>query len=140
MLAYAQLLVTRSRGGVGTYFVAENPLLITGTEMYDAPDWECGLGGLRSSNNRLTAVRGQDKMTAKSKFGYGDPSRINQSLQHMRNVNPISVGFDGGRFLKEEPKFFLSTKIQEVVQLLKQDVVMLLNFKLNAQEQVGNLI
>lgn len=140
MLAYAQLLVTRSRGGVGTYFVAINPLLIMGTEMFYAPSWECGLGGLGSSNNRLTAVRGQDKMTAKSKFGYGDPSRINQSIQYMRNVDTDGVGFMEDDYLKEEPKFFLSTKIQEVVQLLKQDVVMLLNFKLNAQEQVGNLI
>ncbi len=140
MLAYAQLLVTRSRERVGPYLPASNLLLISFLQRFIAIVGMFVLGNLMNRGICLTVVRGQDKMTSIYKFGYGDPSRINQSIKNINQSNTHGRGFTGGRFSKGGPKFFLSTKKQEVVQLLKQDVVMLLNFKLNVQEQVGNLI
>jgi len=140
MLAYAQLLVTRSRERVGQYFSTSNLLLVSYLQLFVASVGIFVLGSFMNRDICLTVVRGQDKMTSKYRFGYGDPSKVKQSNQNIRYENTHGRGFTRGRFLKGGPNIFLITKMQEVVQLLKQDVVMSLTFKLNAQEQVGNLI
>lgn len=75
MLAYAQLLVTRSRGEVDRFVALQNPL--PNSSFLTKPSDSKGLGvmGVFDGKRCLTAVRGQDTMA--SKFGYGDPSKLN---------------------------------------------------------------
>lgn len=136
MLAYAQLLVTRSRGEVGKFIVAGNSLLIGRGTQSLSNLWEIGIGGSVSGNGAvcLTAVRGQDKMT--SKFGYGDPSKLEPAIQtKTMDSKLLRVAIFTRRITR-----FISTKMQEVVQLQQQNVVMPNGVYFDFTEQVGNSI
>lgn len=111
MLAYAQLLVTRSRGEVDRAVVVQNPLPISFFLKKAAHSEGLGFMGVFDDRRCLTAVRGQDTMT--SKFGYGDPSDTKsfQTTKNTRVPTKKSREFERMTFLTDkEDTYFMSTK------------------------------
>src|SRR3972149_12119709 len=76
MLAYAQLLVTRSRGGMGRCYGARSALRLSAPRPRVVVQ---GPAELTRADRCLTLVRGQGTMSFN--FGYGDPSSVSQYLK-----------------------------------------------------------
>jgi len=92
MLAYAQLLVTERRRGVGKFVINKNVLSpFVSSQYLSRFQLNASLPIFSHGSKRLTAAKGQDRMAGK--FGHGDPSEITQTTQKNMIIKSTVASF-----------------------------------------------